>query len=93
MLLIKFTHSIYCQGDYDKYVDTVLVPEAASLEEAKELIIKSKRWERPRDFENMTVHPQPKPSPKCGHDGWGRQDNCEYDDNGVCIHCGEEIPF
>jgi len=35
-----------------------------------------------------------KPKPKCGNDGtkWGRTD-CEYDENGRCIHCGEEIPY
>jgi len=35
--------------------------------------------------------------PKCGNHsrvpfGFVRL-NCEYDENGVCIHCGEEIPF
>ena len=33
-------------------------------------------------------------APACGNDGtkWNRPD-CEYDEQGVCIHCGEEIPF
>lgn len=36
-------------------------------------------------------------SPKCGNHqhvplGFVRL-NCEYDEKGVCIHCGEEIPF
>jgi len=32
--------------------------------------------------------------PKCGNDGtkWNRNE-CEYDEAGNCIHCGEGIPF
>lgn len=30
--------------------------------------------------------------PKCRTEGWSR-DKCQYDEKGVCIHCGGEIPF
>jgi len=54
----------------------------------------------PYDYTNTTpTHdfppfvPEDK-KPKCGNDGTTSQrPGCEFNKAGICIHCGEEIPF
>ena len=61
---------------------------------------KSIFWENINSFHEITLNQikEAKESyeliVKCGNDGtkWSR-DACEYDEQGVCIHCKEGIPF
>jgi len=52
--LVSFRYDYYCQGTESTYT-SVLVREACDFEEACYQIKKSRQWDNPREFENLTV--------------------------------------
>ena len=52
--LVSFKYDYYCQGTESTYV-SVLVSEANSFEHACIRIINNGTWDKPREFENLTV--------------------------------------
>jgi len=53
--LVRFTHTKYVGGGWDNEVETILVRDCASFQEACGRIAYSKKWDTPRDFANLTL--------------------------------------